>query len=249
MLVPKPKTMRNRLFFYAGRRSTSRRWCQRSSAGTNKTNMLRFTEGFPHGPPWKAPMHQRQKNTEATWLYCDGCHRQLFRGSTPSTPTVPFRDKFSAETIQNANSSSESPGGKRPSQIKGAEPTAFASTAQKKKQVWQRRFKQAAKNNIHKGLRISSGLNLIPAPKAQYWQNTPEARFAWLMSDEAKGQLSCVNLRSAMVEHQDERGRAAYACARGAPVGAARRHSWAASFVRRLGRERSLSRDHPCANR
>ena len=57
--------------------------------------------------------------------------------------------------------------------------------------------------------------NLVPCPQPEYWQNAPEAPFHELKSEASRGHLACCNLKSSMLEHQDERGRAAYACSAG----------------------------------
>ena len=55
----------------------------------------------------------------------------------------------------------------------------------------------------------------MPKPDPQYWQNVPEAPIRELHSEASRGHLACCNLQSSMLQHQDERGRAAYACSAG----------------------------------
>ena len=78
-------------------------------------------------------------------------------------------------------------------------------------QLWKEATDQAARKNVQRGKRLSFQ-NLVPAPEPRLWQSTPEAPLRKLQSEPARAALACCNLDSSMVEGQDERGRAAYAC-------------------------------------
>ena len=75
---------------------------------------------------------------------------------------------------------------------------------------WAHAKAQAARANRQRGTKLSF-TNLVPQPRPQYWQSAPEAPFADLKTEDARGRLSCCNLTSSMKQHQDEKGRAAYA--------------------------------------
>ena len=87
--------------------------------------------------------------------------------------------------------------------------TPSGATAELRRRWTQARAK-AARANRQRGPRLSLA-NLVPQPKPQYWQAAPEAPFADLKTEDARGRLSCCNLISSMKRHQDEKGRAAYA--------------------------------------
>ena len=68
-----------------------------------------------------------------------------------------------------------------------------------------------ARPSRQRGARINFR-NLIPVPEPRLWQSTPEAPLRDVQSEPARAALACCNLQSSMVEGQNERGRAAYAC-------------------------------------
>ena len=128
------------------------------------------------------------------------CQERLFK-STGDAAHVPFRDRASQATLHGVEGGDAGRGGAAGSQ--GA-PVAL-------RRKWERELgKLARANRTARGPR-----NLVPRPQPEYWQNAPEAPFRELRSEASRSQLACCNLQSSMLQHQDERGRAAYACAAG----------------------------------
>ena len=80
--------------------------------------------------------------------------------------------------------------------------------------VWKEATARAAKKPLQRG-GVLSFRSSVPVPDPRFWQTTPAAPFRHLTSEPARAALACCNLHSSMVEGQDERGRAAYACAVG----------------------------------
>ena len=84
-------------------------------------------------------------------------------------------------------------------------------------EAWVQRAEWAARRaRLARTVRGARGpRNLVPRPQPQYWQNAPEAPLHMLKSEASRAHLACCNMQSSMLLHQDERGRAAYACAAG----------------------------------
>ena len=138
------------------------------------------------------------------WLYCDTCHTHVFsRSGDEGVGFVPFRDTESLRTTRGL-----------PPQTRGDEvvPSGAApsgATAELRSR-WAHAKSRAARANRQRGTKLNLA-NVVPQPQPQYWQSTPEAPFADLKTEDARGRLSCCNLISSMKKHQDEKGRAAYA--------------------------------------
>ena len=169
------------------------------------SNKLSLRARHHERPPWRRGAHHLHKDEEAVWLYCDTCEHRLFMTSNDDeVVVVPFRDSASLANIRGLGQ--QTPRGDIPT----AESPSGA-TAQMQRR-WKQAKAKAARANRQRGSDLRFG-NLVPQPQPQYWQDTPEAPFADLKTEDARGRLSCCNLISSMKKHQDEKGRAAYASA------------------------------------
>ena len=154
-------------------------------------------------PPWLRGAHHLHKDEEANWLYCDACHAHMSCSTTDEAAGyVPFRDTESLRTTR----------GLRPQTLAGEAPAVAAPSGAtpEMRRRWARVKTRAARANPQRGAKLSFA-NAVPRPQPQYWQSAPEAPFADLKTEDARGRLSCCNLISSMKKHQDEKGRAAYA--------------------------------------
>ena len=172
-------------------------------AWDNASNKLSVRTCHRERPPWKRGAHHAHKDDKETWLYCDVCHKKAFsRSDAEGVGFVPFRDSESLGTTRGLHPQTQ--GGEVPA----AETPCGVSVELRRK--WARARSQAARANVQRGSRLSFA-NLVPQPQPLYWQNAPEAPFEDVKTEDARGHLSCCNLISSMKQHQDEKGRAAYA--------------------------------------
>ena len=159
------------------------------------SNRLCLQEQHHAAPPWKATPHHRRTDNSSVWLYCKACHTQ-----NTGAGAIPFRDSASL------------------SRCVGLDLTAMRSQSSNlpeefahQEREWKDATARVAKKNPQRG-GVLSFRNLVPVPDPRFWQSTPEAPFRHLTSEPARAALACCNLHSSMVEGQDERGRATYAC-------------------------------------
>ena len=154
-------------------------------------------------PPWRRGAHHLHADEEKNWLYCESCHaREFFSGTDEGVPFVPFRDSVSLRTTR----------GLRPQTLAGEVPAVAAPSGAtpEMRRRWAHDKKRAARANPQRGTKLNFA-NVVPKPQGEYWQSAPEAPFADLKTEDARGRLSVCNLISSMKKHQDEKGRAAYA--------------------------------------
>jgi hypothetical protein len=156
-------------------------------------------------PPWTAPEHHRQKNPDDTWLYCDSCHDVLFSGDSKPKFHVPYRDAASVGKLHRMRPAGEAANGVAP-----PPPTPNPAWAALRKK-WTARRQQESKVALGKFAKS----NLVPKPRTELWQNTPEAPFHALNSEDARGHLSCCQLHSSMQKTGDQQRRASYVCSAG----------------------------------
>ncbi len=177
-------------------------------------------------------MHHRQKDDAAAWLYCDACHARLFHESSEDSSTVPFRDTASLRCTLGLREEGDP--------AHAAE--RFAATEvtlvlQQLREKWEQARRRASRPNPQRGAKLNFR-NLVPAPAHEYWQSTPEAPFEKLTSEKARGALACCNLMSSMKQHQDLKGRAAYASSVGETIFCRRRpEQLATTLAFMLGRD------------
>ena len=162
------------------------------------TNKLSLKTAHRDRPPWKTEMHHRQQDKRKAWLYCRACHSLVFGHEDGNY--VPFADS------------------KSQSRLKGLtlDDTALPTNVPRNlSQKWQRTVQRLSRRPPQRRIPGLDAENLVPRPDRQYWQNAPAAPFEDLCTDAAHGVLSCCNLKSSMLDHQDERGRTAYKCSAG----------------------------------
>ena len=173
------------------------------------SNRLELQEEHRERPPWKTQGPPRQEDEEKAWLYCMPCHSTLFHAAG-GAPTISFRDRRGLSKTPDLQQPISS--GSAPSRSSG-EPLVKTKFHGK----WARNTARALRKNPMRGRKLKFD-NLVPTPQADRWQDTPEAPFSKLVTESAKGHLSCCNLQSSMQEHQDSRGRAAYSCSAGETI-------------------------------
>ena len=187
------------------------------------SNRVELREEHRDRPPWKTQGHHRQQDEDKAWLYCKCCHKILFQNSAGNASTIPFRDRQSLAKTPDLQPSPDL--GRAPSRSAGAA-AKWATYFGK----WARNAKRARRKNPQRGHKLKFE-NLVPTPQSELWQDTPEAPFSNLVSESARGHLSCCNLQSSMREQQAERGRAAYSCSAGEMVFSRRQPSQLSSTM------------------
>ena len=162
------------------------------------TNCLSLREQHQERPPWKAQAHHRRIDQTEQWLYCKACKTTKLKEGA-----IPCRDRHSLQFCRGLDTT-----------LTVSASTQLHETEPAHVRAWEEATVRAARQNPVRGKRLNVR-NLVPVPDPELWQSTPEAPFRQLQSEPARAALACGNLHSSMVEGQDERGRAAYACSVG----------------------------------
>jgi len=168
------------------------------------SNKLSVRTHHHERPPWKRAAHHLHSDEKAAWLYCDICQRRLAGGAGEGgAGFVPFRDSESLKRTRGLQPPPPPDGGPH----KLAAPSGATAELKRK---WAQAKAKASKANKQRGTKLNLA-NLVPEPDPDYWQTAPDAPFAELQTEDARGHLACCNLISSMKKHQDEKGRTAYA--------------------------------------
>ena len=147
-------------------------------------------------PPWVRLEHNRVKDPNESWLYCESCHHALFEGPDDTQPRIPFRDQRSTAAMQ---------------RVPEMPPSTGAAENFSEDVDWERDLAEHA--------RTSSGSysfrNLVPRAEPTLWQHAPHIPFDKLQSQTAVSRLSLCTLDNCLKESRIEDGRPVYASQRG----------------------------------